>query len=93
MPEEVTKDVCTIEYMSEKTNAEATLVEVTYPSFQKTNPPNKKNQRTNMNLIIIILTDHHQVSFSKECSKQMVTVCQPGYHSPGYGYSKGCHLN
>ena len=29
------------------------------------------------------------MSFSKECSKQMVTVCQPGYHSPGYGYSKG----
>jgi len=53
--EEVTEDVCTIEYISEKTNAEATLVEV---------------------------------SFSKECSKQMVTVCQPGYHSPGYGYSK-----
>ena len=26
---------------------------------------------------------------SQECSKQMVTVCQPGYHSPGYGYSKG----
>ena len=53
LPEEVTKEVCTIEYISEKTNAEATLVEVTYPSFQKTNPPNKKNQRTNMNLIII----------------------------------------
>ena len=27
--EEVTKEVCTIEYISEKINAEATLVEVT----------------------------------------------------------------
>ena len=27
--EEVTNEVCTIEYISEKTNAEATLVEVT----------------------------------------------------------------
>ena len=34
-----------------------------------------------------------EVTFTKECSKQMVTVCQPqtGYHSHGYdsGYSKG----
>merc|ERR1719483_1694365 len=33
-----------------------------------------------------------EVTFTKECSKQMVTVCQPqtGYHSHGYGsgYSK-----
>ena len=30
-----------------------------------------------------------EVTFKKECVTQMVTVCQPGYHSPGYGYSKG----
>ena len=36
-----------------------------------------------------------QVTFSKECSKQMVTVCQPGYHAPGYGgygHTQGAHL-
>jgi len=30
-----------------------------------------------------------EVSFNKECSKQMVTVCKPGYQSNGYGHSKG----
>merc|ERR1719347_1322022 len=35
-----------------------------------------------------------EVTFKKECSKQMVTVCQPqsGYHSHGYGdYNKGTY--
>jgi len=35
-----------------------------------------------------------EVTFKKECSKQMVTVCQPqsGYHSHGYGdYNKGSY--
>ena len=83
----MTEDVCTIEYISEKTNAEATLVEVIHPSCQ--HKPRKQCTKDNPRNILIIITDDAQVSFSKECSKQMVTVCQPGYHSPGYGYSKG----
>jgi len=31
------------------------------------------------------------VSFNKECSSQMVTVCEPGYHSHSYGYDKGSY--
>ena len=30
-----------------------------------------------------------EVAFEKQCSKQMVTVCKPGYQSSGYGHSKG----
>jgi len=31
------------------------------------------------------------ISFEKECSKQMVTVCKPQYGQESYGYSKGSY--